>query len=96
MIEFLEQAIEIDPAEALPRTALERGVQFRTHDRVINKWEHDLASGKQPDFSEAFPHDRDLLKRWLGKKKAPEQRAVEAEQDALNGDDEISDRYGEE
>lgn len=71
MVEYLEDAIELDPSEALPAQVLKNGVQFRgTGDKLIDRWEQQIAEGKTPNFTEAASgEDKDLLEAWLKPKK---------------------------
>jgi len=73
MIEYLKDAIEMDPGEAFPTQTLEDGVQFtRTGDEVVDAWEKDIAKGAAPDFSKAFKNeaDRKVFEAWLKPKKS--------------------------
>lgn len=65
MIEFFEDAIEVDPSEEFPRDTREAGTfMYRTGDSVVDKWQADAASGNEVDFSEAFgPDGKGILDR---------------------------------
>jgi hypothetical protein len=55
MIEYLEDVIEIDPAEEFPRDIKESGrYVHRTGDALLDKWQEAAASGQGIDFDEAF------------------------------------------
>lgn len=55
MIEYLEDAIDVDPSQEFPRDTRESGrYVHRTGDAVVDKWQEQAASGEAIDFSEAF------------------------------------------
>lgn len=55
MIEYLEDAIDVDPSEEFPRTVRESGkFVYRTGDVVVDKWQEDAAAGGEVNFDEAF------------------------------------------
>lgn len=78
MVEYLEDAIEMDPGEAFPLHVLENGIQFRgTGDAVIDELEKQIATGKSPDLAKHFgqtfasEEDRKIFEAWLKPKKKP-------------------------
>ncbi len=55
MIEYLEDAIELDPAEEFPQSVQEAGTYgHRTGDAVVDGWQEAAALGKEIDFGGAF------------------------------------------
>ena len=52
IIEFLEDVIEIDPTEAFAKK--EDHYFAQTGDPLIDKWELELAAGKEIDFTEGL------------------------------------------
>lgn len=58
MIEYFEDAIEIDPQEEFPASILESGLYVRsTGDKLVDKWQEKAALGEEIDFDEAFTTD---------------------------------------
>jgi hypothetical protein len=68
-IEYYMHLIEIDPQEAYPRRDM-GAVQFRTGDKLIDKWEAKLAKGQEIDWDEGV--DPTFLERFktFSKKRA--------------------------
>lgn len=55
MIEYLEDAIEIDPQEEFSRETRESGMFIhRSGDKLMDQWQEKTARGEKIDFSEAF------------------------------------------
>ena len=53
--EQIEDAIEADPAEEVPRDVRESGLYVhRTGDQLIDQWQEEAALGKEIDFGAAF------------------------------------------
>lgn len=56
MIEYLEDVIELDPAEEFPRDVQKSGLYgHRTGDALVDQWQADAALGNKIDFAAAFP-----------------------------------------
>ncbi len=70
-IEYFMEWIESDPMQAFANNA--EGVQFRTGDDVIDKWEEQIAAGETPDFDDGV--DPEFLERF---KRYSEQTAQQA------------------
>jgi hypothetical protein len=67
----MEDIIEREPHEAFPPVTEDGVVVFKgTGDDVIDKWEAQLAKGKDPDVLDAFKNDPEVMK-WLTAKKKP-------------------------
>lgn len=74
MIEYLEDAIENDPAEEFPRDVKESGrYGHRTGDKLVDKWQEASALDKEIDFDEAFT-DPEAKKQWEAAKAASRAR----------------------
>jgi hypothetical protein len=55
MIEYLEDVIELDPAEEFPISVQEAGTYgHKTGDIVVDRWQESAALGKAIDFGDAF------------------------------------------
>lgn len=97
MLEWLEDEIEKDPMAAYPREALEHGIALKnTGDALFDKWERDLAAGKDVDFASDAELDQGVFDKWLKaspKAALPGDRKATAEE--LPDDGEFSDKYGE-
>lgn len=71
MVEYLEDQIERDPQEALPRPVQgSTTTLFRTGDPMVDKWEKSLANGETPDvtgdlLSAVSDEDRKKLQKFL-------------------------------
>jgi len=71
-VEFLEDIIEKDPSEAFPpATDNDKIVYQNTGDKLIDKWEKQIADGKQPTIEDDFG-DSEEIKKWLTAKKTKE------------------------
>ena len=70
MIEFYEDLIENDPSQAYPPDKVADGTYIqRTGDAVVDKWQKDVAEGKQPDFfADMPPGERERIEKMLGRK----------------------------
>lgn len=78
-IEYLMYAIDEDPAYAVPKGA---NVQFRTGDKLIDKWEEQLAAGVDPtkiDWDEGVDAD------FVARMKSYSKRVAETHIPGING-----------
>lgn len=74
MIEYLEDAVEVDPAEEFPRELRESGrYAHKTGDDLVDRWQEAAASGKPIDFGEAFA-DPETLRQFEAIKAASRAR----------------------
>jgi len=74
MIEYLEDAVEADPAEEFPRDTRESGrYVHRTGDATFDGWQESAARGEPIDFDEAFD-DPDALRQFEAIKAASRRR----------------------
>lgn len=93
MVEYLEDAIEIDPAEEFPRPVRESGTYgYRTGDAVVDKWQEDAALGKPVDVDAAFtdPETRQQFEKIREASRARHRARTGA---AAPADDEIHEDY---
>lgn len=91
MIEYLEDAIENDPAEEFPRALQRSGLYgHKTGDALVDKWQEDAALGNKIDFDAAFG-DPEELKQFEAIKAASRARH-RARQGAVDPE-EIHDDY---
>lgn len=68
----MEDVIEKDPAEAFPPITKDGKVVYQnTGDKLIDKWEKQIAEGKQPSIEDDF-EGSDEVKKWLTAKKPKE------------------------
>ena len=88
IVEFFEDYFESHPAEQLQRQVHETSGQpyFVTGDPLIDKWEREIAEGREPDLDEALtPNQREVEKARLERL-----RAAAGERDGFAG---IEERF---
>lgn len=94
MIEYLQDAIENDPAEEFPRDVRESGLYaHRTGDALVDKWQEDAALGKEIDFDAAFVDPE--ARRQFERAKAESRARHRARFHAVEVEDVHSDYTGE-
>lgn len=70
-VEYFMEWIESDPMQAFANNA--EGVQFRTGDGVVDKWEEQIAAGENPDFDDGV--DPEFLEKFISYSKKTAQLA---------------------
>ena len=86
-VEFLEELIEHDPNAAFPKD--HEGVQYRTGDDLIDRWEKAIAEGRMSEIN----WDEDLDPEFLTRLRAFQQERNAAAGKPADEESDFSERY---